>query len=348
MPRQFFSGNSIEQAVMAAARHYKLEPERLAYKLRDKKHGFLNIRRRVVIEVDPENLEVVEPEPETPETESPVVAEQDPIESESSDADDHAGESDHAVDGEEDSGDSSTEDSDDESDDDESPVDDDSDDDDSDEDDEPKKRDRSDGSQGGRSRGGRGGRGRGRQSGGKKKRPRRRDVEVEEFFWNDDEDGWDSEDVEPGESQALTAVELCVERILDVMDLEIEYTITEGDAIEIEFSGEDAEFLTEDNGKVLKAIEQIVPRMVRGLIGHSITVNADCDGFRADHESSLQELAEQAAEDVVQRGKPKTLSPMNPADRRIVHLTLVDHPDVETISQGHGFMKRVKILPAGD
>ncbi|MEO1365554.1 MAG: hypothetical protein AAFX50_00130, partial [Acidobacteriota bacterium] len=57
MPRQFFSGNSIEQAVMSAARHYQIDPELLAYKLRDKKHGFLNIRRRVVIEVDPESLE---------------------------------------------------------------------------------------------------------------------------------------------------------------------------------------------------------------------------------------------------------------------------------------------------
>ncbi len=53
MERQFFSGNTLEQAVLAAGRHYDLDPDRVAYKLRDKKHGFLNMRRRVVIEVDP-------------------------------------------------------------------------------------------------------------------------------------------------------------------------------------------------------------------------------------------------------------------------------------------------------
>lgn len=64
MERQFFSGNTVEQAVLAAARHYGIEPQRVAYKLRDKKHGFLNIRRRIVIEVDPkapETDELVEP-----------------------------------------------------------------------------------------------------------------------------------------------------------------------------------------------------------------------------------------------------------------------------------------------
>ena len=66
MERQFFSGNTLEQAVLAAARHYGLDPSRVAYSVRDKKHGFLNIRRNVVIEVDPS-------EPELPE--EAVVAE---------------------------------------------------------------------------------------------------------------------------------------------------------------------------------------------------------------------------------------------------------------------------------
>ncbi len=53
MERKFFSGSSVEQAVLAAARHYRIEPERVAYRVRDKKHGFLRPGRQVVIEVDP-------------------------------------------------------------------------------------------------------------------------------------------------------------------------------------------------------------------------------------------------------------------------------------------------------
>src|SRR5262245_14751538 len=62
MQRQFFSGNSVDQAVMTAARHFGIEPERLSYKVRDKKTGFLNARRRVVIEVDPSTPELTEEE----------------------------------------------------------------------------------------------------------------------------------------------------------------------------------------------------------------------------------------------------------------------------------------------
>ncbi len=53
--RRYFSGNSIEQAVMSAARHYKVDPKNLSYKEMEKKHGFVKTRRGVVIEVDPSN-----------------------------------------------------------------------------------------------------------------------------------------------------------------------------------------------------------------------------------------------------------------------------------------------------
>jgi len=53
--RQFYSGATLEQAVLAAARVFELAPEEVAYTVRDKKHGFLKVRRRIVIEVDPDS-----------------------------------------------------------------------------------------------------------------------------------------------------------------------------------------------------------------------------------------------------------------------------------------------------
>lgn len=51
--RRFFSGNTLDQAIMKAARHYDLTPNELEYRPVEKKHGFLRVRRSVVIEVDP-------------------------------------------------------------------------------------------------------------------------------------------------------------------------------------------------------------------------------------------------------------------------------------------------------
>ena len=52
-PRRFFSGATLAQATMSAARHYQVPSEELAYRLRDRRHGFTHKQRGVVIEVDP-------------------------------------------------------------------------------------------------------------------------------------------------------------------------------------------------------------------------------------------------------------------------------------------------------
>ena len=62
--------------------------------------------------------------------------------------------------------------------------------------------------------------------------------------------------------------------------------------------------------------------------------------------SSSRELAKEAAQEVLDRQRPRTLPPMNPAERRIIHVTLVDNKDVLTESLGKGFFKRVTISPA--
>ena len=51
--RRFFSGGTLAQALMAAARHYGLPPEELAYRQVEKRHGFVKSPRKVIVEVDP-------------------------------------------------------------------------------------------------------------------------------------------------------------------------------------------------------------------------------------------------------------------------------------------------------
>lgn len=51
--RRFFWGNSLPQAVMSAARYHRVEPEELAYRVHDKRHGFVRHPRAILIVVDP-------------------------------------------------------------------------------------------------------------------------------------------------------------------------------------------------------------------------------------------------------------------------------------------------------
>jgi len=51
--RKYFSANTVEQAVLQAARHYQVRPEDLAYEQIEKRHGYIRNRKRVLIQVDP-------------------------------------------------------------------------------------------------------------------------------------------------------------------------------------------------------------------------------------------------------------------------------------------------------
>lgn len=54
MSKKFFSGDTVEQAVLSAARYFQLDPEAIAFEPVERRHGFLRVRRRSVISVDPE------------------------------------------------------------------------------------------------------------------------------------------------------------------------------------------------------------------------------------------------------------------------------------------------------
>lgn len=59
--RRFFSGSTLEQAVISAASEYELAPAEVAYRKVEKRHGFLRAQRRVIIEVDPANPRLDKP-----------------------------------------------------------------------------------------------------------------------------------------------------------------------------------------------------------------------------------------------------------------------------------------------
>ena len=135
-----------------------------------------------------------------------------------------------------------------------------------------------------------------------------------------------------------------LDQLLDLADLEVSAEIVlAGERLEIEIEGVDEELLVEDEGQVLLALQHLLPRVMYGQLGRIVPCRLDSRGYQDKKEERLRGLARRVAEEVVDRGGTRTLRPMNPADRRIVHLALADDPDVETESQGNGYFKRVSI-----
>lgn len=157
-------------------------------------------------------------------------------------------------------------------------------------------------------------------------------------------------DVEEGKhpdqdsDEILEIAREALRQLLSLADLEVsaEMALVEG-RLEVEIEGVDQELLLEDEGQVLLALQHLLPRVMYGKLGRIVPCRLDSGGYQRRKEERLRGLARRVADEVSSRGGMRTLRPMNPADRRIVHLTLAADPDVETESQGKGYFKRVNI-----
>ena len=76
-------------------------------------------------------------------------------------------------------------------------------------------------------------------------------------------------------------------------------------------------------------------------------VTIDTEGYRDKREETLVRLARKVASQVRSTGKPRTLEPMNPYERRVLHATLQSSPYVTTYSEGEEPNRRVVVAPKG-
>ncbi len=360
--RRFFSGDSLQQALVQAANHYNIVPEEIAYRSIEKKHGFIKVRRKVVIEVDPDAprkerkepkekaaapapavpamavaapaespIREMAPPPQAPRPEAPPVRVDRPA---------------------------------------------------------PRGPERQEGGRGNRrEREGRGDRGGGRprgprsddrggrppreggpreprersasparasygteRGGSAQPEPRRREMGILEaggLVTLPDTPRRVSERFPPAEGPQAEAAAKAAELLLRITGLDLAPRVLQGeDRLEVDLAGADVDWCFADDGELVLAIEHLLPRMIRSLSGEPTLVRVDCDNFQEIREERLRSLAQRMAEEVRRFGKPRTLEPMNPADRRIIHVTLADDPHVVTESEGDGIVKPVSIRPA--
>ena len=117
----------------------------------------------------------------------------------------------------------------------------------------------------------------------------------------------------------------------------------EEDTIELDIEGEDSGLLIGRRGETLRALQFTVNL----LVGQSTRgrVILDVEGYRERRYISLRTLASRVAERVASTGRPITLEPMAPNERRVIHITLADNPRVATESTGMGESRKITVLP---
>ena len=115
------------------------------------------------------------------------------------------------------------------------------------------------------------------------------------------------------------------------------------DGPRLNLSGEEAELLVRHRGEPLKALQHIVDMAFGRRLADDKRVFIDALAYRKGKDIELREMAKLLAEKVKQTGVDQQLGPLNPYERRIVHMAVAEVPGATTESVGDAFSKTVLI-----
>jgi spoIIIJ-associated protein len=111
----------------------------------------------------------------------------------------------------------------------------------------------------------------------------------------------------------------------------------------LNIEGGDASLLLSEGGELLEALQHLANQSLIRELPKGERVVCDAEDFRATREAELKAMARHAADRVRSSGTAFTFGPMNPGERRVIHLTLAAEEDLLTESVGEGPARRLKV-----
>ena len=115
--------------------------------------------------------------------------------------------------------------------------------------------------------------------------------------------------------------------------------------ISLVIEGDTSGLLIGRKGKTLDALQYVVNKITNKSADKKLKVIIDSENYRQRRIDSLTQMALKIGNKAKKFKKPFSTSPLNPHDRRIVHLALKNVDKLETRSRGEGIHKRVVIIP---
>ena len=111
-----------------------------------------------------------------------------------------------------------------------------------------------------------------------------------------------------------------------------EYEGDDGELI-LDINGGDLAVLIGRHGRVLDSVQSVVSSMLSKKLGFHYPVVVDIESYKNRRRQKIQSLAKSSAERAKKQGRVR-MKPMSAYERRLVHLALINDPDVTTYSEG--------------
>ena len=179
--------------------------------------------------------------------------------------------------------------------------------------------------------------------------------EKEETFTNVYEEDF-SEDVQDeavskvNKKEALEAAEVkgrvFLAKIFDEMDLDVVIDVKEkGGYLVFDLQGDNLGILIGRRGDTLDALQFLLNLVINDKNSARVKGIIDIENYRAKREETLISLGHKLAAKARKTGQKVVLEPMNPQERRIIHMALQNDKRVTTYSEGEEPYRKVVIEP---
>lgn len=120
---------------------------------------------------------------------------------------------------------------------------------------------------------------------------------------------------------------------------------TGADVVLINIRLKEPSMLIGQSGQSLISLQRIAGIVAGRRLKKNIYLNIDINDYKKEKIAYLENMAQEAADEVARTNVAKTLPPMSSYERRIIHAKLAQRADVTTRSQGEGEKRFIVISP---
>ncbi len=113
----------------------------------------------------------------------------------------------------------------------------------------------------------------------------------------------------------------------------------------LDITGPDMSLLIGRRGETLSSLQYVTRLITSRKLQRRANIIVDAGAYKSKRSERLQQLAVRMADQAVETKRTVQLEPMPANERRIIHMTLRNRPDVETRSHGEGEARKVTIVP---
>ena len=151
---------------------------------------------------------------------------------------------------------------------------------------------------------------------------------------------------EPVPEELLSEVKDLVTSVVGEMGLEARVDVYDAeDYIAVDVASPDTALFIGQKGETIDALQYLVNAAIYKRREFAKRIILDAEGYRQRRVEAIQGMAHRTARKAVRERRTVEMPPMNPAERRVVHMYLKDDPKVTTLSEGAGSNRRVRVSP---